>query len=119
MVARPGKADNRAVPEIRMVDQKEGGGGNQQGRVAYLTRLARIELSPAETERLEDDLRRRLDYVSQLNSVDTEKVEPTYHVLPTTNVFREDVVEPCLPIEDVLANAPDRSGTFFRVPRVI
>jgi aspartyl-tRNA(Asn)/glutamyl-tRNA(Gln) amidotransferase subunit C len=89
------------------------------GRIAYLSELARIALTREESLRLEQELQTILDYVSQLNAVDTEGVEPTYHVLPMSNVFREDEVEPSLPAEDALANAPDRSGTAFRVPRVI
>ncbi len=88
-------------------------------RVAYLARLARIALTPEEAVRLERDLETILAYISQLNEVDTEGVEPTSHVLPMSNVFREDRVEPCLPVEEAFADAPDRSGTFFRVPRVI
>ena len=91
----------------------------EDGRVAYLARLARIALAADEMERLEQDLQSILGYVSQINGVDTDGVEPTFHVLPLTNVFREDVVEPSLPPEDVFASAPDRSGSFFRVPRVI
>ncbi|HDD64948.1 MAG TPA: Asp-tRNA(Asn)/Glu-tRNA(Gln) amidotransferase subunit GatC, partial [Firmicutes bacterium] len=60
-----------------------------------------------------------IDYVSKLKEVDTENIEPTYHVLPVTNVFREDKVEKSLDIEEVLKNAPDRFKNFFKVPRII
>lgn len=99
--------------------EEKPGGASSTGRIAYLSELARIALTDEESRRLEQELQTILDYVSQLNTVDTEGVEPTYHVLPVTNVFREDAVEPSLPVEDALANAPDRSGTSFRVPRVI
>jgi len=46
-------------------------------------------------------------------------VEPTAHALPVHNVFREDIVEPSLPLEKVLQNAPDSDGPFFKVPKVI
>jgi aspartyl-tRNA(Asn)/glutamyl-tRNA(Gln) amidotransferase subunit C len=46
-------------------------------------------------------------------------VEPTAHAVPLVNVMRDDAVAPCLPQEASLANAPDRAGEFFRVPRII
>ena len=49
----------------------------------------------------------------------TEGVEPTSHAVDVVNVMREDEVGPCLPRDAVLANAPDPSGEFFRVPRII
>ncbi|PYO33114.1 MAG: Asp-tRNA(Asn)/Glu-tRNA(Gln) amidotransferase GatCAB subunit C, partial [Candidatus Rokuibacteriota bacterium] len=49
----------------------------------------------------------------------TEGVEPTSHAVPLTNVMREDVTRPSFPQSDMLANAPERSGDFFRVPKII
>jgi len=51
--------------------------------------------------------------------VDTTGVEPTSHAVPQFNVMRDDEPRPCFPPEEMLANAPDRSGDFFRVPRII
>jgi len=87
--------------------------------VEYLGNLARIFLTEEEKIRLVQDLTSILDYVSHLEKVNTEKVEPCYHVLPLTNVFREDKVEPSLPVEEALRNAPERSGDFFKVPKII
>ncbi|RKY31459.1 MAG: Asp-tRNA(Asn)/Glu-tRNA(Gln) amidotransferase subunit GatB [Candidatus Omnitrophota bacterium] len=87
--------------------------------IEYLSRLARIKLNEEEKERFEKELKKIIDYVSKLKEVDTENIEPTYHVLPVTNVFREDKVEKSLDIEEVLKNAPDRFKNFFKVPRII
>ncbi|MBN8551231.1 MAG: Asp-tRNA(Asn)/Glu-tRNA(Gln) amidotransferase subunit GatC [Deltaproteobacteria bacterium] len=84
-----------------------------------LARLARLTLSGAETTKLTGDLNSILGYVKVLESVDVSKIEPMSHVHGSTNVFRNDVVEPSLPVEQVLAGAPDSSGRFIRVPIVI
>ena len=60
-----------------------------------------------------------LQYIDKLRALDTDAVEPTAHAVPLVNVMREDEVEPCFPREEMLANAPDRAGEFFRVPRII
>jgi len=88
-------------------------------RVEYLSRLARIALTQEEAASLEKDLERILEYVSQLQEIDTEGVEPTYHVLPMVNIWRQDKVETSLTVEDALKNAPEKKENFFQVPRVI
>jgi aspartyl-tRNA(Asn)/glutamyl-tRNA(Gln) amidotransferase subunit C len=85
-------------------------------KVAY---LARLSFSPEEEARLAEDLSRILEYVQKLNELDTEGVPPTSHVLPIHNVFREDLVTPSLPQDELLANAPSKWRGFFRVPKVI
>lgn len=85
-------------------------------KVAY---LARLGFSAEEEARLVDELNRILGYVEKLNELNTEGVPPTSHVLPISNVFREDVVVPSLSQDDLLANAPSRRGGYFRVPKVI
>lgn len=87
--------------------------------VEHLGSLARIHLADEEKKRLEKDIGKILEYVSQLDTVDTEGVSPTYHTLPITNVFREDKVEEILPVEEVLKNAPEKTKDFFKVPKII
>jgi aspartyl-tRNA(Asn)/glutamyl-tRNA(Gln) amidotransferase subunit C len=60
-----------------------------------------------------------LTYIDKLNELDTSQVEPTSHVIPMTNVFREDKVRPSLSQDQALANAPDRQEALFRVPRIL
>ncbi len=87
--------------------------------VEHVARLARLELSDADKERMRRELDSILSYIDKLRAVDTEGVEPTSHAMPLTNVMREDVTRPSFPQFDMLANAPERSGDFFRVPRII
>ena len=81
--------------------------------------LARVRFSEEEKEDLSSKLNDILSYMEQLDQLDTEDVEPTAHVLPLKNVFREDVVVPSLPQKELLANAPDRAMGHFKVPKVI
>jgi len=87
--------------------------------VEYLANLARIQLSPEESLRFAGQLDGILAHVEKLKSVDTENIPPTSHVLPLANVYREDKVRPSLKPEETLANAPDKEGPFFRVPKII
>ena len=91
----------------------------EEEKIRYLAHLARIQLNEEEVRDLKKDLSQLLDYVGQLKSLATDEVEPTNAVLPAYNRFRKDKVTPSLPVEKALANAPDRMGDFFRVPRVI
>lgn len=87
--------------------------------VQHVARLARLELSEPELVRMQDELSHILAYIDKLRSVDTTGVEPTSHAVPLTNVMREDEPRPSLPRADMLANAPEAAGDFFRVPRII
>ena len=87
--------------------------------VAHVARLARLALTDAELETMREQLNAILAHIDALKAVDTTGVEPTSHAVPQFNVMREDEPRPCLPVEDMLANAPDRAGDFFRVPRII
>ncbi len=93
-----------------MIDRKD---------VEHVARLARLALSDAELERMREQLNGILAYIEKLNELDTDGVEPTSHAVPMLNVMREDEPGPCLSQDEALANAPDRAGTFFRVPRII
>ena len=87
--------------------------------VEHLARLARLDLSEAEKERIRSQLDAILTYIDKLRQLDTEGVEPTSHAIPMVNVMREDEVRPCLPAGEMLANAPEREREFFRVPKII
>ncbi|MBI5379754.1 MAG: Asp-tRNA(Asn)/Glu-tRNA(Gln) amidotransferase subunit GatC [Nitrospirae bacterium] len=87
--------------------------------VNHVARLARLHFSEEEAERFREQLSAILTYVEKLGELDTTGVEPTSHVLPIRNVFREDAVLPSLPREEALANAPDRTEEFYRVPKII
>lgn len=87
--------------------------------VEHVARLARLHLSDAELETMRLQLDAILAYIEKLAGVDVEGVEPTSHAVPLLNVMREDEPRPCLPQAEALANAPDRAGEFFRVPRIL
>lgn len=87
--------------------------------VNQIARLARLSLSENEAESFAGSLNGILDYVQKIDEVDTGGVEPTLRVARLSNVVREDRVEPSLSTEEALSNAPDKSGEYFRVPRVL
>jgi aspartyl-tRNA(Asn)/glutamyl-tRNA(Gln) amidotransferase subunit C len=82
-------------------------------------KLARLAIPDERLAKLTGQLEGILEYVNQLGKVDTAGVEPMAHALPISNIFRDDVVTPSLPLEKVLQNAPDTEGPFFKVPKVI
>jgi aspartyl-tRNA(Asn)/glutamyl-tRNA(Gln) amidotransferase subunit C len=95
--------------------------------VLHLAELARLDLSEAEVERFAAELGTILTYVGEVQRVDTTHVAPMSHAgaLSTLGheseagpVWRDDHPHPCLEREEALANAPDASAGFFRVPRV-
>jgi aspartyl-tRNA(Asn)/glutamyl-tRNA(Gln) amidotransferase subunit C len=87
--------------------------------VEHVARLARLALTPDELERMRTQLNAILVHIDALKAVNTDGVEPTSHAVPLVNVFRDDEPRPPLPAEEMLRNAPDRAGQFFRVPRII
>lgn len=87
--------------------------------VKNVSKLARLSLSDEKLVKLAGQLENILEYVNKIQRLDTEGVEPMAHALPLHNVLREDVVGPSLNIGQVLQNAPDVEGRFFKVPKVI
>lgn len=87
--------------------------------VEHVAKLARLELSEQEKDKLTDQLSGILTYVETLNGLDTTGVEPTAHVLDLKNVMRDDVAAPSLPRERALANAPDQAAGHYKVPKII
>ena len=87
--------------------------------VQYVAALARIRLTPEESEKFTAQLDKILSYFEILKKINTDQVEPTSHVIPLHNVFREDTLKKSLSQEEVLAMAPKRQGPFIKVSRVI
>ena len=88
-------------------------------QVRWVAHLARLEMTDAELATMTRQLGAILDYVNQLQQVNTDAVEPLAHPLPIHNVFRADEPAPSLPVDAALANAPDRRGDFYGVPAVL
>jgi len=87
--------------------------------VEYVAKLARLKLSEIEKKAHAEQLNKILGYMDKLNQLDTTHIKPTSHVVEMQNVFREDAVNPSIPIDNALQNAPDKKDNFFRVPKVI
>ena len=81
--------------------------------------LARLRLTPEEQSRLTEELDRILGYMDKLNQLDTADVDLFSHTANITNTLREDQVTNRPNSDALLANAPDRDGTFFKVPKII
>ena len=87
--------------------------------VEYVAHLARIELQEKELEKLSKQLHDILDFIDRLKEANIKNIAPTSHILPMSNVLREDTPRTSLPSDKALANAPSRQGNFFGVPKVI
>jgi len=84
-----------------------------------ISRLAYLEFGEEEKEKIRQDLEQILTFVEKLRELDTENVEPLVYLSDKTDVLREDKKIPTLSTEEALLNAPDKSGHFFKVPKVI
>jgi aspartyl-tRNA(Asn)/glutamyl-tRNA(Gln) amidotransferase subunit C len=84
--------------------------------VAHVARLARLKLSEEELERFGEQLSAILEAVGKVSELDLADVPPTAHPLDLVNVWDDDEPRPSLSVEEALQNAPDRDGSFFRVP---
>lgn len=87
--------------------------------VLHVARLARLELTGEEIERLIRELGAILEAVGKVAELDLSDVPPTSHPLDLVNVWGEDESHASLPLEDALANAPEREGDLFRVPPTV
>ncbi len=90
-----------------------------QAQVRKVARLSRLDLTDSEVEEFTGQLSAILEYVAKMNELDTTDVEPLAHCLPISNIFREDKVKESLGTEKTLANAPQRDGEFFKVPKIL
>lgn len=87
--------------------------------VTYVAQLARLHLTPEEERLFGAQLGQVLEYMAQLNRLDVSQVEPTAHAVPLANVTRPDTVQPSLPVEQALQNAPAQADGLFVVPKIV
>ena len=80
--------------------------------------LARLELAEADVQTMARQLSAIVDYINQLQQVNTDGVEPLAHALELHDVFRDDVPDKSLSEDEALANAPARKDNFYSVPAV-
>jgi aspartyl-tRNA(Asn)/glutamyl-tRNA(Gln) amidotransferase subunit C len=87
--------------------------------VLHVAKLARLELTDAEVERLTSELSAILEAVSKVSELDLSDVPPTSHPLAVVNTWGEDEPRPSLALDETFANAPARDGDLFRVPPTV
>lgn len=87
--------------------------------VEHIACLAHIELTEEEKSLFTEQFNEILEYFKKIDEVDTENVEPTYHVLNLENVTRKDKMVPSLPIDKALRNAPKKEKKFIKAPRIV
>ncbi|GAB4565690.1 MAG: Asp-tRNA(Asn)/Glu-tRNA(Gln) amidotransferase subunit GatC [Anaerolineae bacterium] len=87
--------------------------------VRHIAELARLHLTEAEEALFQEQLSSILEYFQRLQEVDTSHIPATATVLPERSVMRDDEVQPSLPREDALANAPDQQDGYFRVKAIL
>ena len=85
-------------------------------QVLHVARLARLELTEGEVERMASELSHVLDHIEKIRELDLEGVPPTSHVVDVVNALRADEPQPCLPREVALAPAPEPLEGGFGVP---
>ncbi|MBQ5152359.1 Asp-tRNA(Asn)/Glu-tRNA(Gln) amidotransferase subunit GatC [Macrococcoides caseolyticum] len=88
-------------------------------QVKHVAHLARLEITEEEATKFSAQLEAILNFADQLEEVDTEGVEPTFHVLDLQNVLREDVAETSLTQEETLKNAAHTEDGQFKVPSIL
>ena len=87
--------------------------------VEHVAWLAHIELSDQEKTLFTEQFNEILEYFKKIDEIDTEGVEPTYHVLDLNNVSRKDETAPSLSTEKNIKNAPKKEKKFFKAPRIV
>ena len=87
-------------------------------QVEHVAKLARLSLTEDEVNLYTNQLSKILDYIDQLNEVDTKGIEPMTQPIPTVNVMREDIIKKQFERSEVLSNAPHEEYGFFRVPKI-
>ncbi len=87
--------------------------------INHVALLARLKLTDREKELFSEQVVGIIEYIDKLNELDTSGIEPTAHVLPMKNIFREDKLRTSLPRDSALQNAPERDDSFYRVPKII
>ena len=88
-------------------------------QVEHVANLARLNLTDDEKEQMIKDMEAIITFADQINGLDIGEIEPTAHVIPINNVFRDDVIEPSMDREELLSNAPHHQNGCFSVPKIV
>lgn len=87
--------------------------------VDKIAQLAKLKFTEEEKVKLQKDLNKILEYIDQLNELNLENVKPLENINESENILREDMTEKWLSTEEILKNAPSKTGKFFKVPKVL
>lgn len=87
--------------------------------VENIAKLAKLKFSEEETEKLQGDLNKILEYIDELNEINLDDTEPMENINELVNVTRNDEIKTGLTQEEALKNAPEKTGNYFKVPKVI
>jgi aspartyl-tRNA(Asn)/glutamyl-tRNA(Gln) amidotransferase subunit C len=87
--------------------------------IRSLAHLARLEINETKEQEILSDLNKILNWMEQLNELNTDNVEPLIHMSEEVNVMREDVAQNTVTHEEALRNAPKKDSDYFRVPKVM
>jgi aspartyl-tRNA(Asn)/glutamyl-tRNA(Gln) amidotransferase subunit C len=88
-------------------------------QVEHVAHLARLNLTEEEKTQMTIDMEAIIEFADQINRLEIENIEPTAHILPINNVFREDIARPSMDREKLLQNAPNQENGCFSVPKVV
>ena len=86
--------------------------------VEHVAKLARLALTEEEKAKFAPQLNSIIEYVNELNEVDTTGIEPMAHSIKISNVMREDEIKQDFSREEMLKNAPEEEDGFFKVPKI-
>jgi aspartyl-tRNA(Asn)/glutamyl-tRNA(Gln) amidotransferase subunit C len=87
--------------------------------IRSLAHLARLEINETKEQEMLSDLNKILNWMEQLNELNTDNVEPLIHMSEEVNVMREDIAQNTVTHEEALRNAPKKDSDYFRVPKVM
>jgi aspartyl-tRNA(Asn)/glutamyl-tRNA(Gln) amidotransferase subunit C len=87
--------------------------------IEHVAKLARLGLTDQEKASLKEQLGVILEHAAKVGEVAADDVPPTAYAIPRANVLRPDEIEPSLPVDEALRNAPEREQDRFRVPRIV
>ena len=86
--------------------------------ISKLARLSKLKFNEDEMKLISNDLSKMLDFINQLQDLDTEGIDPLIHVNEEINNWREDKVQGMISQEEALSNSPVKDGTYFKLPKV-
>jgi len=87
--------------------------------VDHIAHLARLEFEGAEKDQIKNDLKNIIDFMSKLNDVDTDNVEPLIFMTEELSSLRDDVAVETISQKEALKNAPKKDSDYFRIPKVL